>query len=179
MLSLIAVIIFTTSFASSLANDDLELKNINKNTQTYGFQNSLSFGTTAELSLSSLSNPLKLNEEAQLTFTIGVMPEYNKAINNLSAEIVLPEGFVHVSGDLTWQGDLNPGQPIQITSTIKSVKTGDWSIGGSIKGAFDYLYVTVSEDDATISREPFEVPRSDPPFPTGSLNRTEVRELVP
>ena len=133
-----------------------------------------SFGTTAEL---SLSNAPKLNEEAQLTFTISVMPEYNKAINNLSAEIVLPEGFVHVSGDLTWQGDLNPGQSIQITSTIKSVKTGDWSIGGSIKGAFDYLYVTVSEGDATISREPFKIKPDS--TTTEGLNSSEVREYVP
>ena len=105
------------------------------------------------------------------------MPEYNKAIDNLSAEIVLPDGFVHVSGDLTWQGDLNPGQPIQITSTIKSVKTGDWSIGGSIKGAFDYLYVTVSEDDATISREPFKIKPDS--TTTEGLNSSEVREYVP
>ena len=176
MFSLIVLIIFTTSIDTSLANEGFELKNIETNIQTHEVLNSLSFGTTAEI---SLSNAPKLGQEAQLTFTVEVMPEYNKTIEDLSAEVILPEGFAHVSGDLTWQGDLNPRQPIQITSTIKSVKTGEWAIGGSVKGAFDYLYVTVSEDDATISREPFEVPKSDQPFQIGNINRSELRELVP
>ena len=163
-LSLIITTLFAASISTVLANDNPDLQNSETNTVYY--PSSFSLGTTAEL---SLSHAPKLGEEAQLTFIVSVMPQLNRTFKDLSAQVVLPEGFTLVSGDLSWQGDLEPGQAVQITSTIKATKTGNWSIGGSIKGAFDYLYVYVSETDATVSRTPFKVSESTSTTQTGSV----------
>jgi len=124
-----------------------------------------SFGTTAEILLSHVP---KLNEETQLTFTVGVMPQVNRTFEDLSAQVILPDGFTLINGDLSWQGDLEPGETVQITSTIKAVQTGELTIGASVKGAFDYLYVTVSENDSIISRTPFEFSKPTTTVRTGS-----------
>jgi len=139
-----------------LTNQDQDGQNPQTDTSD-GSTVSPSFGTSADL---SISHPPKLAEEAQLTFTIQGQPWENAMLKSITANIVLPEGFALVNGDLSWNGDLGTNQTVQIISTIKAVKTGDWTIGADLKGAMDFLYITVSEDGASLSDEPFVVPRS-------------------
>ncbi len=126
------------------------------------------FGTTAELSLSRVPN---LNEEFQLTLTVGVAPQLNRTFENLTAHVTLSEGFALLGGDLNWQGDLEPGETVQIVSTIKATQTGELTIVGSVKGMSDVLYLTVSESGSTVSRTPH-------PITASSTAQTEVVKIT-
>ncbi len=105
----------------------------------------------------SISKAPSLNQVATLTFTIipaRNTPEENIAKIRNASKIILPEGFELVSRE----EKLVENKTIQITAVVKAVKTGNWTIYGGLSGNYgEYIYVSVSEDSAYISAEPFNV----------------------
>ena len=108
----------------------------------------------------SISNAPALNETAEITCTITSV----FAAPNTSAQIILPDGFKLVSGELSWQGDIAPNGQESFKFTIKSVKTGNWTIEAKAGylfgedgwyGNIDDLYISVSEETALVSGTPF------------------------
>ena len=100
----------------------------------------------------SLSSAPALNQEATLTFAVTLL-ELDLEDLDSSIEVLLSEGFELVSGSLSQEEKLSTGEDIQINAVIKSVKNGTWTIGEI--GTFDVhdkLYVTVSNDTASISK---------------------------
>ena len=121
----------------------------------------------------SISNAPALNQTARVTFSI--IPD--RDLEALLVHVGFLDGFefVDVEGErlLTWGKDKTPvrnlersakwcptnlskGEMYQFNITIKAVKTGNWTITG-----LDWenrIYVSVSEDSAYISDEPFPDP---------------------
>lgn len=90
--------------------------------------------------------------EAEATATLSVSNLDASDAPGLNAAIVLPEGFTHVSGDVSWSGDLAGGGSIQIAAAVRAVSEGSWMItgtarydvsGGDFFGGTDYQYVEV------------------------------------
>lgn len=101
-----------------------------------------------------------LNHEARLISTV-----YAEDIRakNMRVNINLPEAFVLVSGNLSWEGDIAKGEKVEvITAVVRAVKTGNWTIdiftyidpkehgyfGTPESGGHGMIYVTVSKDSA-------------------------------
>jgi hypothetical protein len=108
----------------------------------------------------SISNAPALNATAEITCTITSVFD----APNTSAQIILPDGFKLVSGELSWQGDIAPNGQESFKFTIKSVKTGNWTIEAKAGylfgedgwyGNIDDLYISVSEETALVSKTPF------------------------
>jgi hypothetical protein len=107
-----------------------------------------------------------LNKPVQLTAVLSLLQGYNHDAHDVSAQIILPDGFEKIEGDLEWHGDIKYGTTKTLTATVKSVKTGNWEI--LCKAYFDpspdqhlgdtvSLYVIVSQSGATVSdRRPHE-----------------------
>lgn len=70
-----------------------------------------------------VSEPLSLNQTFNLTWAM--TPHGN--IRNVEAGINLP-GFVVLSGNTTWNGDLKKNKPIEHILTVKAIKTGEWTL---------------------------------------------------
>jgi len=113
----------------------------------------------------SFSEPPILGKTVQLTATFNVRESYNRDAYNVTARIILPEGFEKIGGDLEWKGDFIRGNTYTLNATVKAVKTGDWKIEaradfspreGSYLGGSAVLYVSVSETGATVSDRPLE-----------------------
>jgi hypothetical protein len=114
----------------------------------------------------SISNAPALNETAELTCTL------TSSIDtpNTTAQIMLPEGLELVSGNLSWHGDIPPDGEESFSVVIKSVKTGNWTIEARVRHPISdgwyvdsgYLYISVSEDTALISKTPWIVPALPP-----------------
>jgi hypothetical protein len=111
----------------------------------------------------SFSESPALNSEVKVTAIFGIPKTYHDA-KNVTAKIILPEGFQAISGDLEWKGNISKGGNQILNATIKAIKIGTWqimakaefdpSIGEHFIGD-DILYVSVSENSATISdRQP-------------------------
>jgi hypothetical protein len=107
----------------------------------------------------SISNAPALSETAELTCTIASV----FGAPNTTAQITLPDGFELVSGDLSWQGDIAPNGQESFNLSIRTVKTGNWTIEAdagyfpdenSWYGDTDRLYVSVSEETAWVSEAP-------------------------
>ena len=102
-----------------------------------------------------------LNHTARLVYTVSTR---DIPIKNYKATFDLPEGFLLVSGNLTWQGGIAKGEKLEIISAVvKAVKAGNWTIDvtteidpGEYKWFFGQnegpshsaFYVSVSEDSA-------------------------------
>jgi hypothetical protein len=116
----------------------------------------------------SISNAPALNRTARITYSI--IPD--RAIEILFVQVVIPDdGFELIyldecsttwhnynptkdPNDLNWfPTNLSKDKMYQFNATIKAVKTGNWTISpcGSNKG----MYISVSEDSAYLSDEPF------------------------
>jgi len=108
----------------------------------------------------SISNAPALNETAELTCVVTSVRD----AKNTTARIELPEGFVFVSGDLTWAGDIivpeeeklkHPRPPsdcsgpecnrlwrgyeypkgrVEFSAVVKAVKVGHWNISARARG---------------------------------------------
>jgi hypothetical protein len=87
-----------------------------------------------------ISRPPALNETANLTYTI------SSALNRLaSARIVLPEGFIWVDcpeNAWIWENrwlikkvELNASEDVEISGTVKAIKTGQWTCEAFITDA--------------------------------------------
>jgi hypothetical protein len=104
--------------------------------------------------ISTLSIPKApaLGETAEITLSV-ISPRTTG--NNVLVQIKLPEGFELVSGDINWSGVLKENEEFQLKAIIKAIEIGKWTIFGGAPGLGDYLYISVSEDSAYISEEPF------------------------
>ncbi len=99
-----------------------------------------------------------LNQTAEL---ICVVKPNNISINNMSLEIILPDGFELVSGTLSWTGNISKGDEAEVMrAVVRSVKTGNWTIeltgyldpqvntGLGLNGPGPICYVSVCEGSA-------------------------------
>ncbi len=111
------------------------------------------------VNISFNATPL-LNQPVELT--IAASPLYD--VSNATLEILLPEGFELVSGDLKWEGNLRRNETILLKAIIKSIKTGDWAIQflavanpperGFIALETKFSYVSVSETASIVNDTP-------------------------
>jgi hypothetical protein len=102
----------------------------------------------------SISGIPSLNMVVKLMFT--ATPLENAP--NTTVQILLPDEFVLVAGDLFWNGDLAKNETILLNASVKAVKVGDYVIKASAIsegqwtfGKSDSLYISVFETTATIS----------------------------
>ena len=107
-----------------------------------------------------------LNKPVQIWAVFELRAEQsNPRAGNMTAQIILPDGFERVSGNLTWHGDLVRGVPQTIIATVKSVKTGLWMIEARGEyyqdGMFENragwgntVFATITEDGASVSDSP-------------------------
>lgn len=119
----------------------------------------------------SFSEPPILGKPVEVTATFNLIEIYEDVARDVTARIILPEGFELVSGGVEWYGDFFPGDSYTLDATVKSVKTGDWKIEaraefspgeGSYLVGSTVLYVSVSETGATVSDRPPEIERPKP-----------------
>jgi hypothetical protein len=108
----------------------------------------------------SFSEPPILGKTVQVTATFNLEIDYQDA-PNITARIILPEGFEKIDGDLEWQGDFIRGNTYTLSARIKAIKTGTWKIAAQASsgksdgmGGYRELWVKVSETGATISDNP-------------------------
>lgn len=114
----------------------------------------------------SFSDPPVLGKPVELKATITLLKGLGiTEANNTSFEMILPEGFEVVSGNLKGTGDIKSDQATQYQVVVKSVKTGSWKIEfvtkyyapgyvGNVGVAAAYLYAIISENSAQISDVP-------------------------
>ena len=115
-----------------------------------------------------------LNQEAELSCIIKA-PAIS--IMNMTVEIRLPEALELVSSNLSWFGDINSGDELEvIRANVRAVNTGNWAI--EIRQTWyperqsslsfypdwqDGIYVSISEDSAEWREyPPYRVPSSTP-----------------
>jgi hypothetical protein len=146
----------------------------------------------------SFTDPPILNRPVQLTATFSLVEDYLQPnATNVFARIILPEGFEKTSGDLEWRGDFIRGKEYNLIAVVKAVKTGNWEVAaqadfspreGSYPGGIKILYVSVSEQNATISEarpNPKSVftaaPGSPPPgyTPPASVTQPSPMKTLP
>jgi hypothetical protein len=96
-----------------------------------------------------------VGEEVTLTYRIESLYEvpnfstqfvvYKRTIG-VAEERVSPDKIIS-GNNLSWQGDLIPGQPIVVTSTIVFPEEGDWKIGVRRDEGryFDYIWINVTD----------------------------------
>jgi hypothetical protein len=116
----------------------------------------------------SFSESPALGKTVEVTASFRIEEWYKEDAHDVTAEIILPEGFERVDGDLTWEGDFMHGKTYTVTATVKAIMIGDWEItaralfsptASSVQGGSTVLYVTVTEDGATVrDRPPKRVP---------------------
>jgi hypothetical protein len=120
----------------------------------------------------SFSDEPALGREVTLTLSV-TAPEMNEESwkmvlskegtypEEYYTEIILPEGFELVEGNLSSESYTSPGDTEEFSVEVRAVKEGNWEIGAWAGPATnrefdrDNLYVSVSESGATVSREPF------------------------
>ena len=108
------------------------------------------------LELSFPNGAPALNQVAELKV---VAIHKTGVMNNVRIDVILPEGFELISGNLTWSADSLPyGDTEVINAQIKAIKTGNWTIEARLNegqstsypegGARHPIYINVSEDSA-------------------------------
>ncbi|MDI6916316.1 MAG: Ig-like domain-containing protein [Thermoplasmatales archaeon] len=141
-------------------------------------------GSSVSINL-SISNAPHINQTANIICTLFS----HTVIPNTNAQILLPEGFALVDGNLSWQGNLTPEDKVELNATIKSVENGNWAIeaymqydtpNGSIIGGRDYLYLTVLNDSAWMNNgPPFDtsVSKKAISFNSSEINYTDIQPV--
>jgi hypothetical protein len=109
----------------------------------------------------SFSDPPLLNKPVKITAIFSIPSNYyNAEAQNVSAQILIPDGFEKLDGDINWKGNIPRGKSQTLKATVKSIKIGNWQV--IAKAEFDpskaehyigdaILYVSVSEKEASIS----------------------------
>ncbi|MFH1087178.1 MAG: hypothetical protein V1737_01165 [Chloroflexota bacterium] len=130
-----------------------------------GGENSPTQPIKMELAVSDLPT---LGKPVELTATFGIRDWYpqDKA-TNVTATIIFPDDIELVSGNPKWQGDVLRGKTYQMKVTMRAVKTGVWEVRASafsppyegFGGGTGYLYISVTDTGATVSRRRPEAPR--------------------
>jgi len=119
-----------------------------------------------------------LNQPTELTFSITPTAD----APNTSINIQLPEGIQLVSGNLSWEGNIEQGKTINNIVTVKVIKIGDWSIDGSVESILPgnnivhsnfSVYISTSKD-ISITATPTEISSSDPAQAVKSESNIEI-----
>ncbi len=105
------------------------------------------------------SEPPKLGETVQLTATFRLRESSKSAARNVTASILLPDGFEKVDGTLEWKGDMNPGAVQVLTARVRATRIGDYEFTARARfkpnetdllGGTAVKYVTVTTTGATV-----------------------------
>ena len=100
-----------------------------------------------------------LNHDARLVSEVRTRSMRAK---NIRVEIILPEAFEVVSGNLSAEGDVDEGKKVEfISAVVRAVKKGSWAIltvtyidpkehgfFGTLEGARNPIYVSISENSS-------------------------------
>ena len=115
-----------------------------------------------------------LQETAVLTFTVSATSD----VSDITAAIKLPDGATLLSGEATWQGQLEAGQSQTLNAVILFHSEGDWILeakalspqaNGDVWGDASYIYLHVAEDASHLGFEPdtnftdIDTPETPPP----------------
>ena len=81
---------------------------------------------------------------------------------NTTIQILLPNGFELVDGNLSWEGDVLKNEIVRLTVSVKAIKKGNFVIEASTIsnkpsysfGKLNKLYINVSEKTAIVSHIP-------------------------
>jgi hypothetical protein len=130
-----------------------------------------------------------------VTAIFGLRENISFDAENVTAQIILPEGFELVSGQREWHGDVLRGKKYEISAIVKSVNTGDnliieaqafYILGPhTVRGGYACLYIQVSKDHAAVSDQAFspaEIPRptlAEPPTEFPSKPPAEPGDITP
>ena len=126
----------------------------------------------------SISSEPKFNQDVLITTRI------SSVINteNITVKFVLPEGFTFVDGISTWEGNLNKGDIITFTSTIKPVRYGKWEIVAIAKGkngigAKDNLYFLISGNTSEVRKSRFPLSPNETSDKMTKLLPSEIPDI--
>lgn len=138
---------------------------------------------------SLISQPPGLNQTANITCFISSQID----APNVTANIILPEGIDVVSGSTLWYGDIN-GSQVEFSVMIKPVTTGNFTIecvatstmdDNSSFGDRDFLYLSVSENNTTVSQVPqssepsiYCTPLNSSEIPSTNLSQEEIANMT-
>jgi hypothetical protein len=136
-----------------------------------------------------ISHAPLLNEIVEVICTISSLV----SCPNSTAEVRLPDGATLVSGNLTWEGDVEPGgEPVSFSTEIVFHKTGHWKIEGVVRYMYnetsgwsdlDTIYLNIGADHSE-----FGWPRTGPvgleqvepgdvePIPSTSTEDPDIEE---
>jgi hypothetical protein len=109
----------------------------------------------------SFSEPPVLGKIVKVDATFTLTKDFRKNALGITAQIILPEGLEKIDGDLERTLEMVPGQTYKLDGRIRSIKTGVWMIAAAASspgyegpsGGED-LWVSVSESDARVSKDP-------------------------
>ncbi len=147
-------------FASGCVSDQEGVDHFFKNVEL-SFSDEPVLGREVTLTL-SVTAP-EMNEESwkSVLSQDGTYPE------RYYTEIILPEGFELVEGNLSSESYTSPGETEEFSVEVRAIEEGNWQIGAwagpaaNRKFDRDNLYVSVSESGATVSRTPFSCMGAD------------------
>jgi hypothetical protein len=104
-------------------------------------------------------------------------------VPSASVEIKLPDGFVFVDGNTSWDGDLYLDSPAEFNVNVKAIELGDgvirafvWSDVSGVRqlASVDQLYVSITKDNVLVSHT-LPLPKS---FGTGvKVNLGRSRQI--
>lgn len=109
-----------------------------------------------------ISNPPALGETAEITAILTYSSKIKENMPNVSISIILPKGLKLLEGNLIWEGEIKKN--ISYSILVKSIAVGNWTIEGNARtppegetyfGGRDFIYLTVTEDDAWFNKERF------------------------
>ena len=141
--------------------------------------------TPIEITIEFPNGAPALNQVAELTC---IIVNHEVLMKEMSLEIVLPDGLLLVSGQLSWVGRLPEGYFVQaINAKIKAIQVGNWTAtvkrhinviapGGFNGDGIGLIYVLVSDNSAkwSTTRPPWlgDPLTPSPPFPIGTIPTT-------
>ena len=114
----------------------------------------LSVPLSVELSIAGIPS---LNQPVELVLSITPVVD----APNTAAQIILPEEFILIEGNLTWEGDIDKDDTFTLAVTIKAVEEGDMAIRAQVVsgepsyrfGKNDTLFISVYSDNALVKHE--------------------------
>ena len=103
-----------------------------------------------EFNLSVQGTPL-INKPVELTCRVKQTPYVSR---NISIEVILPEGFKLVSGNLSWHGYLAGNDIVEVKSIIEAIKIGNWTITAKTSPfQATNLYISVKNETAVVYKD--------------------------
>ena len=116
-----------------------------------------------------ISQPPVMGETAEIVAVIRWIPTNIPPMEDTTAQIILPDGFELLEGDLKWEGELQ--KEVNFSITIRAIKVGNWTIEGlarspptgeTFSGGRDFIYISVGKHNSFIQEWSFPEPWSCP-----------------